>query len=135
MTLTLAPAPWSLGMAALLSAAMRCDPGASVATLRALVESGRGTLLQILTDAGELVGAIVLRIDQRELGADGVIVAAATSQRWVWRYMPALLRDLEGRFMGVQRVRIHTGSRGLVRALARQGYRLRECVLDKEIAP
>jgi len=138
MNLVIAPGAWSGHVERMLRAAMRADPGASVHELYELVGQGAATLLEVRTEAGEVVGAVVLRVDERrrECGKfsafrDGVIVAAGASARWVWRCMPALLADLERRFQGVQRIRIHTASRGLVRALRRQGYQPQEVVLWK----
>lgn len=137
--LVIAPGAWTERDEELLAPAMRADPGAAVDGLRELVDAGKGYLFHVLTESGELVASIVLRIDERhecaKFGAyrDGVIVAAGTSARWVWRHVPALLADLERRFVGVRRIRIHTASRALLKALSREGYKFQEWVIWKSV--
>jgi len=132
VTINVRAEPWSDAAGALLDRAMRCDPGATVATLRRAVARRQATLLCAYA-AHELVGAVVLRIDRREGGAEGVIVAAAGRLAGV-SLTRALLPTVESYFRGVKRIRVHTARRGLAKLLAGAGYSFREFVLHREVA-
>lgn len=133
--LRIAGAAWSSELAGLLEAAMRRDPYCTIGTLERAVREDRATLLRISDEAGALAGAIALELDRHERGIDGAIVAAAFTRRMTWRHVPAILAELERRFRGAMRVRVETPSRGLVRLLARCGYRVRLVTLFKDLAP
>lgn len=123
--------PWSDAAGELLSRAMLCDPGASVATLKRAVNRRQAVLLGVYAHHVR-IGACVLRIERREGGAEGVIVAASGRLAGV-NLTRALLPAIERKFRGVKRIRVHTARRGLVKLLAQAGYTLREFVLHREV--
>jgi hypothetical protein len=129
--LTLRPVDWCAEASALLERAMACDPLATVETLRRAVAVGEAGLIGVY-DGARLVGALVLRVDVRELGREGVIVAAAGRLPGV--RLLDLLPHVEGRFRGCRSVRVHTARPGLVRALTRRGYVAREIVMARALA-
>lgn len=128
--LIITPAAWTPKHGALLDAAMRAEPMATAETLRADVEAGRATLLEVRDESGRFVGAVVLRVESRELGAEGVIDAAVGNLPGV-ALLPAVLPALEQSFYGVRSIRVQTARPGLIRALLPFGYRLREFTLAK----
>lgn len=123
---------WSDDAAALLAPAMKCDPGATVDSLRRAVNRRAAKLLGVYA-RHQLIAAVVLRVDKRDTGAEGVIVAAGGKLSGA-SLTRSLLPVIERCFFGVRRIRIHTARPGLVRLLARHGYTFREWVLNKEIA-
>lgn len=132
MNLAIHSAPWSLACESLLAKAMRSEPGVTVATLRAMVEHGEGHLYQVERNQ-RIVGAYVLRLEHRENGFEGVIVAAAgrmPGASLIAHCLPVIERE---QLDGCNTVRVHTARRGMLRELAKHGYRVREIVLEKEI--
>jgi len=131
-SLIIRQAQWTDAHARLLAAAMRADPLVTVETLRAAVANGAASLIEVIDSADQMVCAAVLRVECRELGNEGVIVAAAGALPG-GRLLPVVLPVLENSFRGVNSIRVHTARPGLVRALARHGYAPREVILSKMI--
>lgn len=133
-TLAVRGAAWAAVHNELLAPALACDPSVTVATLRDDVAAGRATLLDVIdTETGEHVASVVLRVEARERGAEGVIDAAAGRLDGV-RLAREVLPAIEARFKGVRWIRIHTGRTGLVRELVRHhGYDVRETILAKAV--
>jgi len=96
-------------------------------SIRAQVQAGAAVLFHVEQSGGEMVAAVVLRVDDLE----GVIVSAAGVPGF------DLTRDvlpaMERRFEGVESIRIHTGRPGLCRKLTRQGYEAAEIVMRKRV--
>ena len=80
----------------------------------------------------EVIGAFVLRIDQRSNGPEGVIVAAAGNMPGV-DLVATLLERVERLFVNCVSVRLHTARPGLVRKLSRYGYEPREFVIGRAL--
>jgi hypothetical protein len=133
LTLKLAPAAWCDRAAAMLASSIRGAPCYRVGDLRAEVLEGRATLVSVTSDAGELVGYVVLRVERYQGGAEGVIVAAAGKLAGAKLYghvVPAL----ERLFLGVSSFRIESCRRGAARELEALGY-LPTHVVWRKIAP
>lgn len=130
--LIVAPAVWRPEHAALLERALT-DPMETTETLRREVSAERAVLLEV-TDAatGELVGAAVLRIEERELGREGVIAATGGARGCGARLLD-LLPHLERRLVaeGCIALRVHPTRPGMLRFCLAQGYQPREWVLGK----
>jgi hypothetical protein len=122
---------WCEAAATLLATAMKSDPLAGVEALKRMVQKRQATLLSVSCN-DYMVGAVVLRVDRKPLGDEGVIVAAAGKLKGV-SLIELLLPHIEKKFRGVKAIRIHTARPGLVRAMMRHGYRSREYVLAKEV--
>ena len=132
----IAPAAWRAEHDALLARAMAKDPMETTATLRAEVEAGRAHLIQVSDPAtGALVGAAVLRVEQRERGLEGVIVATAGVRGAGVRLLD-LLPELERRLIaaGCVSIRVHPSRPGMLRFCLAAGYQPREWVLGKVVA-
>lgn len=115
----------------MLAPAMRHEPGVTANTLRDLVETDCGRLYAIMAD-GEMVGAYVLRVQAKETGMEGVVVAAGgklPGHSLIRSVLPAIESY---QLSGCDWVRIHTARRGMVRELSRHGYQIREIVMSKE---
>lgn len=124
---TIEPASWSDAAAAWLLRAVENKRDA-LADLESDVRTGVAQLMHVV-HAGKPVAACVLRIDRYPSGAEGVIVAAGG--KLAGARLLDLLPEFERRFAGVRAIRIHTARRGMVRALARAGYRYAETILEK----
>ncbi|SHL45023.1 hypothetical protein SAMN05216428_102442 [Nitrosospira sp. Nsp11] len=88
-------------------------------------------LLYVLADGVEC-GAVLVRIDVRANGADGVIVAAGCRLPGV-DLVAHVLPALESLFLGVDAVRVHTSRPGLVAKLKKSGYEQAEVVMVKKV--
>lgn len=103
------------------------------ATLSDLREQiGQGAALFHVYQAGKMVGAMILRVDQSASGAEGVVVAAA-GRLPGFDFTLDLLPHVERLFHGVKSVRIHTARPGMARKLAASGYTPTEMVFSKAI--
>ena len=80
-----------------------------------------------VVEGGEVVGAVAVEI----VGDTAVITAAASDGAHTYAELAAIERQL--RAMGVKRLRMFTKRPGLVRNLAREGYRLDSAELSKEL--
>lgn len=133
-SLTLRPSAWRDEHAALFRRALICDPLATPETLRRNVAAGVATLFDVLDSAGAFLGAVVLRVEERDGGADGVIDAGAGRLPFTRSQFPALIRALEAHFRGVDYFRVETGRRSIIRQFTRLGYRARQMTLQKAAA-
>lgn len=133
-SLKLVPSAWLPSHAAQLDRALVADPMMTAESLRADVVSGRSVLFDIVDADGELLGCVVLRVELRELGAEGVIDAAAGRLPFARGRFPALIAALEKQFRGVSSFRVMTARRSLIQAFGRLGYRPRGVVLGKAAA-
>lgn len=109
---------------------------------RALISGGlddikrqceNGAQLFQVEEGGAVVAAFVLRVDRYASRTVGVVVAAGGACDGVdltESIMPHIERNM---FVGVDAVAVHTERRGLVRKLDRQGYRVAEIILEKEV--
>lgn len=125
---TIRPAPWADDAAALLAGH---ETPAVLCWFRAEVEAGAAQLLRIEDEAGALLCAVIVRIDDDPDGHEGVIVSAAG--RADFDLTDECLPAIEARFKGVAGFRIHTKRAGLVKKLMRQGYGAAEMVLRKRV--
>lgn len=130
---TIRETAWREVLSDMLTRAMEGDPGATVETLRLEVAAGRAKLFEVLADDGAALAAAVLRVEMRETGPEGVIVAAGGRPLSGVRLFK-LLPHFEARFVGVRRIRIHTARPVMARLLEKQGYAVRELVLQKQMA-
>lgn len=126
-SLTIVPALWSKAAASALSEAV---PFASSDDLKAQVKAG-ASLFAVFCDA-QPVGFYLLRVDQTESGAEGVLVAASGDLAGV-DLTATLVPVIEKQFTGCRSMRIHTARPGLARKLARMGYRAGEIILRKTL--
>jgi len=134
-TLRIEPAgrgAWIPAAANFLGAAMEADPLAGVEQLRRICTSGDAQLY-IIKSGDYMVGAFVLRIEQKPGGAEGVIVAAGGNLSGV-NLMRATLGSIEQLFKGCVSIRAHISRRGLMRQFARAGYAPREIVASKAVS-
>lgn len=122
------PAPWADDAAALLSGH---ETPAVLRAFRQDVEAGAAQLLRIEDEAGALLCAVIVRIDDDPDGPEGVIVSAAG--RAGFDLTASCLPAIEARFQGVAGFRIHTKRPGLAHKLRRQGYEDAEIVLRKRV--
>lgn len=132
MMLHIEKTDWSTQAGAFLAPAMRHEPGVTVATLERLVTEKNADLFVVLS-AGEMVGAYVLRVEEREQLNEGVIVAAGGNLpgcRLVRSVLPAIEAQ---QLNGCQTIRIHTARPAMVREMRRAGYVVREVVLAKDM--
>lgn len=125
---SIAPRAWNAAAAGLLAGH---ETPAVLASFRADVEAGAAQLLHIEDEAGALLCAVLIRIDDDPEGPEGVIVSAAG--RAGFDLTAECLGAIEARFKGVAGFRIHTKRPGLVRKLQRQGYGAAELVLRKRV--
>lgn len=133
-SLTLRPSTWLPSHAALFARALRCDPMVTPVTLQENVAAGRALLFDVVDADGEILGAVVLRVEKRELGAEGVIDAAAGRLPFARSRFPVLVRAIEKQFYGVKFIRIDTASRSIMKAFARLGYSPRQMTLQRAVA-
>ncbi len=133
-SLTLQPVAWRDEHAALFARALICDPLATPETLRRNVAAGIAALFDVLDAGGQVLGAVVLRVEKRDGGADGVIDAGAGRLPFTREQFPALIRALEKQFQGVNFYRIETGRRSIIRQFARLGYKPRQITLQRAAA-
>lgn len=132
--LTLHPSSWCASHNSLFARALVCDPLVSPETLRENVANGRAMLFDVIDSEGEILGAVVLRVEKRELGAEGVIDAGAGRLPFTRSQFPALIRAIEKKFYGVKFIRIETASRSIMRAFARLGYKPRQVTICREVS-
>lgn len=133
-SLTLQPVAWRDEHAALFKRALICDPLATPETLRRNVAAGIAELFDVLDAGGQVLGAVVLRVEKRDGGADGVIDAGAGRLPFTRAQFPALIRALEKQFHGVNFYRVETGRRSILRQFARLGYKPRQVTLQRAAA-
>lgn len=132
--LTLRPAAWLPSHAEQLARALVADPMMTAESLRADVVAGRSVLFDVIDGSGEVLGCVVLRVELRELGGEGVIDAAAGRLPFARGRFPALIAALEKQFRGVSSFRVMTMRRSLIQAFGRLGYKPRGVVLGKAAA-
>jgi len=127
LEVTIQPATWTAETANWLTFAQQH------ATLEDLREQiNQGAALFHVYHLGQLVGAMILRVDQSASGAEGVVVAAA-GRLPGFDFTLDLLPHVEKMFHNVKSVRIHTARPGMARKLARAGYQPSEMVFSKAI--
>jgi hypothetical protein len=96
------------------------------------VEHG-AQLFEVEDDAGQAVAAFVLRVDRLACRTVGVIVAAGGAAPGVDLTASVVPHIEQNMFVGVDAVSVHTERAGLVKKLSRQGYRVAEIILEKEV--
>lgn len=104
---------------------------ASIGDIKRQVEQG-AQLFEVLDEAGDCVAAFVLRVDHLECRSVGVVVAAGGGLAGA-DLTATLMPHIERMFYGCDAIAIHTERPGLLRKLARQGYRTAEIILEKEV--
>lgn len=130
MNLAVAPIHWSESAAAMLAPAMQHEPGVTVGTLAEIVNTERAVLFGVFSGA-EMVGAYVLRVEQKEQGREGIIVAAGGNLPG-YSLIRTILPAIERQLAGCQWIRAHTARRGIMREMAHLGYIQREVIMAKE---
>jgi hypothetical protein len=105
---------------------------ATLADIKYQVEHG-AQLFQVEDDAGEVLAAFVLRVDRLACRTIGVIVAAGGAALGVDLTASIVPHIEKNMFVGVDAVSVHTERAGLVKKLSRQGYRVAEIILEKEV--
>lgn len=133
MNLDIAPINWSDRVSLMLEPAMQHEPGVTAATLADLVNSESAELFGVFSD-NELVGAYVLRIEQKEAGREGVIVAAGGNLpgfSLIRSILPAIERQFS--VFGCNWIRAHSSRPGIIREMSLYGYQQREVVMAKGI--
>lgn len=129
-SLTLQPATWRDEHAALFRRALICDSLATPETLRRNVAAGVASLIDVLDSSGQVLGAVVLRVERRDGGVVGFIDAGAGRLPFARGQFPALIRALQGMFRGVDVYRVETGRRSIIKQFSRLGYKPSQVTLD-----
>jgi hypothetical protein len=94
----------------------------------------QGARLFYVQHQGSIKGAFVLRVDQHQDRAEGVIVAGAGNVPGV-DLMAVCIPAIESIFVNCQSVRYHTAKPAVARKMHRLGYIAAEIVSIKRIAP
>lgn len=123
-------AGWNEPAARFLAPAIKCDKGATVETLKSRVEAGEAALFNVVSD-DYIVGAYVLAIDKREKRSEGEIIAAGG--KLSGQKLLNLLPFIESQLVGVSCVRFSTARPGMVRQAKKQGYKVAEILMIKEL--
>lgn len=131
MNLAIAAIHWSESAAFMLAPAMRHEPGVTVGTLAEIVNTESAELFGVFS-GNDLVGAYVLRFEEKEQGIEGVIVAAGGNIPG-YSLIRTILPAIERQFKNCNWIRAHTARPGIVREMGRFGYQQREVVMAKEI--
>ena len=90
-------------------------------------------LFEVEDGAGGVLAAFVLRVDRLACRTVGVIVAAGGAAPGVDLTASIVPHIEKNMFVGVDAVSVHTERAGLVKKLSRQGYRVAEIILEKEV--
>lgn len=133
MNLTLSRVSWNDTAAAILAPVCADDP-AGLADVEIQVQTGAASLFKVHSP-NRLVGFYVVRIDHTANGDDLVIIAGAGRLPGV-NLIAVMLPTFEAQaaMSDCNAVRIHTNRRGMVKQIARRGYRFAEWVFRKEIS-
>lgn len=126
--LTLAPGEWSADADRLIGQALQ---HATTADIRHQVEH-QGARLFYVMDDGKRAGAFVLRVDETQSGAEGVIVAGAGSVEG-FDLLATCMPAIESLFVNCKTVRFHTARASLARRLHAMGYEPAEIVCMKKL--
>lgn len=118
-SLTVRPGSWSEDAEVLLARSAH-DPLVGVATLRGMVEAGRGVLFEVL-DGAELVSAYVLQANHCEHGKEIVVVAAGANLRG-YSLTRHMVPYIEQQSMGYDRLRIAASRPGMCRQLEKMNF-------------
>jgi hypothetical protein len=105
---------------------------ATLEDIKFQVEHG-AQLFEVVSEAGEVLCAFVLRVDRLACRTVGVIVAAGGGAAGVDLtavIVPHIERHM---FVGVDAIAVHTERAGLIKKLSRQGYKVAEIILEKEV--
>lgn len=129
VNLAIAPIHWCESVSELMAPSMEHEPGITVATLAEIVNKERAELFGVFSGA-ELVAAYVLRIEQKEQGQEGIIVAASGKLPG-YSLIRTILPPIERQLSNCDWIRAHTARPGIVRELKRAGYSQREIVMAK----
>lgn len=133
--LTISPSPWCDEAAAFLASTIRGAPCFTVEDYRRELAAHPTTrLFRVSGEAGELVGFVLLRLEQYAGGNEGVIVAAAGRLRGAALY-GQILPALERLFSGVKTYRVEACRSGAVRELMKAGYAPTHFVMRKAAVP
>ncbi|MGQ0750604.1 MAG: hypothetical protein ACT4PS_08725 [Betaproteobacteria bacterium] len=114
---------------AAFEAAAHFDTGGGLVTIDEL--AARGVLIE-MEEGGEVVCRYLLTVEQHAHGLEAVILAAAghAPGRDLTR---AGIRDIEARISGCASIATYTRRPGLVRKLARGGFRVDGFILRKRL--
>jgi hypothetical protein len=90
-------------------------------------------LFEVEDDEGLVVAAFVLRVDRLACRTVGVIVAAGGAAAGIDLTASIVPHIEKHMFVGCDAISVHTERAGLVKKLSRQGYRVAEIILEKEV--
>lgn len=127
LSLTIERSHWTEGAARWVA---QTQQHATTQELRDQVEQG-GAQLFTVEAGGEICGAFVLRVEQRQEGPEGVILSAAGHVPGV-DLIGVLLEQIESKFTDCRTIRFHTANPALARRMAAFGYGVTELVCTKE---
>jgi hypothetical protein len=102
------------------------------ATIDDIKQQTDAQLFVVQDEDAETLAAFVLRIDRQVTKNVGVVVAAGSIGGDL-KLTAVVLPFIENMFAGCQSMRIHTEKIGLARMLSRQGYKVGELVLTKDL--
>lgn len=122
---------WNESHARFLAPAISCDPGATVETLKRLVKKRQAQLFEVLAGS-YVVACYVLQIEQRDNGAEGVIVAAGGKLQGV-SLLRTVLPHIERQFIGCRWLRVETARKGILRELGKYGFQPKQVLMLKEL--
>lgn len=104
---------------------------ATICDIKRQTENG-AQLFEVLNESGGMVAAFVLRVDRLACRTVGVVVAAGGAAEGV-DLTAVMMPNIERMFFGCDAIAVHTERPGLLRKLARQGYKTAEIILEKEV--
>lgn len=123
------PATWTEQNEAMIRRALAT---ATLDDIKFQVANG-AQLFEVEDGAGGVLAAFVLRVDRLACRTVGVIVAAGGAAPGVDLTASIVPHIEKNMFVGVDAVSVHTERAGLVKKLSRQGYRVAEIILEKEV--
>ena len=129
--LRLSKAAWSPLAADFLS---RIESDCPVEFYRDEVQSGYATLLHVKTPGGDIVAAVVVRIEDTAVGQEFVVVAAGgecAGRLMTLDVLPTL--EAFAKSLGCRSVRAHTRRNAVAAGFGRAGYHIDEFVLKKAV--
>ncbi len=129
LTLQIAPGRFDDAAREAYQRAMRHDTTGGLVSLDSVLAGAH--LFDVLR-GGEIVARYALRVENREFGSKGVIVAAAGGVRGA-DLVASMVPTIERQFSNVRLIEVVTARRALVGKLIPQGYRVEAFTVRKHL--